>query len=147
MSRGALVIDLVVLAAIVFVIDAGFLYAMRDTFSRQVMLVQGSALRMNTLAAGLCYAIIIFGLYYFVVRHVIVPNAGGAAAIAQTLRLKDGIQQAFLLGLFAYGVYETTTMALLKNWQWSTVAVDTFWGGTLFAVSTYLFYLYKSSDL
>ena len=138
--------DLVVLALIILAIDAVFLYSMSDMFSRQIRLVQGSALKVNIPSAALCYVLIVLGLYYFVLRHVIVPNASSAAAAIQNMRLRDGMIAAFFLGIFAYGVYETTTLALLRNWSPMTAIIDTTWGGTLFALSTYVFYKYKSMD-
>ena len=39
--------DLVVLAIIVLALDAVFLYTISDMFSRQIMLVQGTALKVN----------------------------------------------------------------------------------------------------
>lgn len=53
--------------------------------------------------------------------------------------------EAFLLGLVIYGVYETTTYSVLKNWKISTVITDTLWGGVLFYLTT--FFTYKISLL
>lgn len=138
--------DLVVLAVIVLALDGVFLYTASDFFSRQIMLVQGTALKVNIPGAAACYLLIVLGLYYFVLRHIIVANASSAAASIQTMRLRDGMVTAFLLGVFVYGVYETTTLALLRNWSPITSIIDTTWGGTLFALSAYLFHAYKSMD-
>ena len=40
-----------------------------------------------------------------------------------------------LLGLMAYGTYETTNMATLKDWSWKLVAIDTGWGTFVTGVS------------
>jgi len=136
--------DLIVLAVIVLALDAVFLYLSKDLFSRQVMLVQGSALKVNIPSAAVCYLLIVIGLYYFVLRHIIVPNATSAASSIQTMRLRDGMKTAFFLGILVYGVYETTTLAILKNWSPTTALIDTTWGGTLFALSAYFFHKYKS---
>jgi uncharacterized membrane protein len=138
--------DLVVLAIIVLALDAVFLYTASDLFSRQIMLVQGTALKVNIPSAAICYVVIVLGLYYFVLRHIIVPNASSAAAAIQNMRLRDGMIAAFFLGIFVYGVYETTTLALLRNWSPMTAVIDTTWGGALFALSAYFFYTYKSMD-
>jgi len=136
--------DLIVLAVIVLVIDSAFLYLAKDIFARQVMLVQGTAIKVNIPSAALCYLLIVLGLYYFVLRHIIVPNATSAASAIQTMRLGDGMRAAFFLGILVYGVYETTTLAILRNWSPITAVIDTTWGGTLFTLSTYLFYKYKT---
>ena len=136
--------DLVVLAVIVLALDAVFLTLSKSLFERQVMLVQGTAMKVNIPSAAVCYFLIVVGLYYFVLRHIIIPNATNAAASIQTMRLEDGIKTAFFLGILVYGVYETTTLAILSNWSPVTAMIDTAWGGTLFALSTYFYYKYKT---
>ena len=135
--------DLIALAVIVLALDAVFLTLTKDLFARQVMLVQGTAMKVNIPSAAICYVLIVLGLYYFVLRHIIVPNATSAAASIQTMRIGDGVRAAFFLGILVYGVYETTTLAILRNWSPMTAVIDTTWGGTLFALSAYLFYTYK----
>ena len=136
--------DLIVLAVIILALDAVFLYLAKDIFARQVMLVKGTAMKVNIPSAAICYLLIVVGLYYFVLRHIIVPNATSAAAAVQTMRLSYGIKAAFFLGILVYGVYETTTLAILRNWSPVTAIIDTTWGGTLFALSAYIFYKYKT---
>ena len=136
--------DLIVLTVIILALDAVFLYLAKDIFARQVMLVQGTAMKVNIPSAAICYLLIVVGLYYFVLRHIIVPNATSAAAAVQTMRLSYGIKAAFFLGILVYGVYETTTLAILRNWSPVTAIIDTTWGGTLFALSAYIFYKYKT---
>lgn len=136
--------DLIVLAVIILALDAVFLTLFKEFFARQVMLVQGTAMKVNIPSAAVCYVLMVVGLYYFILRHIIVPNATSAAASVQTMRIGDGIKAAFFLGILIYGVYETTTLAILSNWSPVTALVDTTWGGTLFALSTYIFYKYKT---
>jgi uncharacterized membrane protein len=136
--------DLFVVAIIVLALDAVFLTLTKDLFARQVMLVQGTAMKVNIPSAAICYVLIVLGLYYFVLRHIIVPNATSSAASIQTMRIGDGVRAAFFLGILVYGVYETTTLAILRNWSPMTAVIDTTWGGTLFALSAYLFYKYKA---
>lgn len=145
--NGKMITDLIVLAIIILILDGIFLYGAKDYFSRQVMLVQGTALNVYVPSAVICYILIIIGLYYFVLRHIIVPNASSLAASVQTMRLREGMIVAFFLGVFVYGVYETTTLALLRNWSPVTGLIDTTWGGLLFSLSTYFYYRYKCLDM
>jgi len=109
------------ITAIVFVIiDGIFLTMMKPYFENQVKLVQGSALKINITAVILCYVFLIFGLYYFIIQ----PN--------------KSVQDAFLFGIVVYAVYETTSRALLTKWKWTTVFIDTLWGGILFALTTWI---------
>ena len=102
--------------------DSIYLYLVRDYFESQIVRVQKTAPQINFTAAALCYALIVFSLYYF----IILPHRP--------------IQDAILLGFVIYGIYETTTMALLKNWSWKTVVMDTLWGASLYGLTTAVVY-------
>lgn len=107
------------ISAIVFVtLDYFYLGLMRGYFEKQVLSVQGSPLKMNFLGAIICYIFLIFGLNYFIIKP------------------KRSIQDAFLFGLIIYAVFETTNLALFKNWSILTVLIDSLWGGILCALTT-----------
>lgn len=55
------------------------------------------------------------------------------------LRRGEGvIVPALILGALAYGTYEFTSYAILKDWHWTMVAVDVSWGAVLTAVSAWV---------
>jgi uncharacterized membrane protein len=54
------------------------------------------------------------------------------------IKPRKSVSEAFLLGLVIYGVYETTNYALLSNWSFLTVIIDTLWGGILFALTAFI---------
>jgi uncharacterized membrane protein len=105
-------------AVVLLSLDAVYLTLLSGFFDQQIRLVQGSSIQMNFVAAAMCYAILVFGINHFI------------------LEPKKSVYEAFLLGIVIYGVYETTSYSLLKNWRFSTVVVDTLWGGILFALTT-----------
>ena len=107
-------------AFILLLLDYIYLNIIKDFFSKQIQKVQGSKLEVNFLGVAFCYIFLIFGINYFIIK----PNRS--------------IQDAFLLGLVIYGVFETTNMALFAKWSWLTVIMDTLWGGILFALTTYI---------
>lgn len=43
-----------------------------------------------------------------------------------------------ILGAMAYGTYEFTNLATLRDWSWSMVALDLTWGSVLTAVSAFV---------
>lgn len=108
-------------------LDFIFLWMNGGNFERQIIQVQRVSLKMNPFGILFCYLFLIIGLYYFIFRERKTP------------------MEAFLLGLVIYGVYETTTYSVLKNWKISTVITDTLWGGVLFYLTT--FFTYKISLL
>jgi uncharacterized membrane protein len=113
---------LIISAILVVLIDYVYLNMVKGFFGKQIRDVQGSAMKVDLLGAALCYVFIIFGLNYFIISR------------------RASVLDAFLLGLVIYGIYELTNKAILNNWRYSTVVVDTLWGATLFASVTFLTY-------
>jgi len=120
------VLQLLLLSSVVLVLDILFLWLMRNYFNSQIRAVQGTNITMNFIAGGLCYLVIIGCIYKF----IIMTDAS--------------ILDAALLGWSIYLIYELTNKALLTNWSWLTVLIDGFWGGVVFATSTYIFRLLKT---
>ena len=54
------------------------------------------------------------------------------------LNQNKGYIDAFFLGLLIYSVFDLTTKAIFKNWEYKAVLIDSLWGGTLFALTTIL---------
>jgi len=103
-------------------LDSIYLYTFSEFFNNVVKKVQGSKLKINLLGATLCYIFLVLGLHYFIISR------------------KKPLLDAFILGIVIYGVYETTTYALLENWSPLSIILDTFWGGVLFTLTTYVAY-------
>jgi len=109
-------------AIVLIVLDGIYLNIIKQHFIKQIHDVQGSDIKVNFIAAMLTYVFLIFGLNYFIIR--------------KRLPVKD----AMLFGLVIYATYELTNMALLKNWSWMTVILDTTWGSILFGLTTAIVY-------
>jgi uncharacterized membrane protein len=114
--------DILLPGIILIILDSIYLTANKKFFAEQIASVQRVSIQMRLEGALLCYALIIFGLYYFILRTHASP------------------WNALLLGLFVYGVYETTNYATFKKWKWQMVVIDTLWGGALFALTTLIVY-------
>ena len=107
---------------IMLLVDSVYLTSTSKFYNSIVKSIQGSDIKMRILGAFLCYLILAFGLYYFI------------------LRKKESIFNAFVLGFVIYGVFETTNYAIFRKWKLSAVFLDTLWGGILFAITTYITY-------
>ncbi len=112
--------SLLVSAITLVSIDFIYLSLTKNYFINQVKNVQGMPISVNFFSMILCYIFLIFGINYFIIKP------------------KRSIQDAFLLGIIIYGVYETTNWAIFKNWSVITVIMDTLWGGILFAATRYV---------
>jgi uncharacterized membrane protein len=116
--------DLVVPGVILLGLDAVYLTATKKMYQDQIERVQRGPLTMRMGSAVACYALLIFGLWWFI------------------LSSSKPVVDAFLLGIVIYGVYETTTYAVLKQWDLVSVCIDTLWGGVLLALTTFLVYTF-----
>lgn len=110
-------------AVLVVVIDSVYLKSIKGYFGKQISSVQKSPMKLDMTATVLAYVFIVFGINYFIIHK------------------RASVSDAFLLGLVIYGIYEFTNKALFSKWTYTTVAIDTIWGGILFSVVTYLTYM------
>lgn len=111
---------LLISSIVLIVIDFAYIRIIKNYFGNQIKNVQGSPMEINYLGAALCYLFLIIGINYFIIKP------------------RKSISDAFLLGIIIYGVFETTNLALFKNWSIFTVIIDTLWGGILFASTTFV---------
>ena len=58
--------------------------------------------------------------------------------LAYMLLETKSYKQAFVYGLCIYGVYDFTTLALLKGYDWKFAVADILWGGFLFVIGRHL---------
>ena len=118
-----------VVAILVLVIDLFWLSIfLGKYFGNMVFKIQGEKMVINKNIAFLSYLCIILSIYYFII-------------------MKDNGKMeldAFLLGLFVYGIFEFTSGAIFKKWESLPLFVDTLWGGVLYWL-TYVLYkkIYK----
>ena len=114
--------DFVLTGVILMLLDTIFLYSNGTMFKEQIIKVQKSAFVMDYSGAALAYILLILGLYWFIIKE------------------NRGLLDAFILGFVIYGVYEGTSKALIKNWDYKTMVIDTLWGGTLMVLTTLIVY-------
>ena len=115
--------DLFKLAIILLVLDTVFVsFVVKPFFLPIISGIQGKPILVDELSVGLCYVLVVIGIYYFIIREKKTPK------------------QAFLLGFIIYAVYETTSKALFSNWNYKMVIIDSLWGGILFYLTTTIYY-------
>jgi len=113
--------NLIVLSLILLLVDSIFLYFIGTPFKNMIKNIQGTPVKIKLFPAIICYIILIFSLYYFIINK------------------KNSYLDAFFLGFIIYGVYETTNMATINKWNYNIGVIDLIWGGFLFLITTYLY--------
>ena len=118
------ILTLYTTTAIVFLIlDAIMLTLfMKPLFSRHIGGLMLADIRI--LPAAAFYAAYVAGLLYL----VSIPALRDGAPV---------LLPAAIIGAMAYGTYEFTSYAIMKDWHWSMVAADVTWGTVLTAVSAW----------
>lgn len=87
-------------------------------------------------------AILFYFIYAFGISYLIVlPGLLSYTALEVLFR-------GFILGIMAYGAYDLTNQATLKDWPVLVTVIDMLWGGTLTALTSLfgyfiMMYIYK----
>jgi uncharacterized membrane protein len=103
------------------VFDFVYFYFTYSIYANNVARIQRVAMQINIPVAIICYVLIALGYYYFL------------------LRKKDtSLVDAVFLGGFVYGVYNLTSWALFKKYDWFVAVMDTLWGSFLFGLVFYV---------
>jgi uncharacterized membrane protein len=114
-------LKIIKLSFIVLLVDSIFLLNIYNLFNKQIIKVQGSPIQVNLLGAFMSYVFVILPLYWFIIKE------------------KKSNLDAFILGISLYGLYEYTTLGIVKNWEVQTTIIDTLWGGCLFVIVKNIF--------
>lgn len=111
-------------AIVFFTIDFVWLSKMTGLFYRARM---GDMLldQPNFAVAGAFYLVYVAGIVYFAVMPAL--NSG---------HWTNALISGAILGFVAYGTYDMTNLATLKNWSWSLSIVDMLWGTFLTATAS-----------
>ena len=110
-----------VTAAVFLLLDAIMLrFVMQPLFRRHLGDQLLDSIRLAPAVAF--YALYIAGLVWL----VSLPALRSGAAVWGP---------AAVIGFMAYGTYEFTSFAVMRNWHWQMVAMDVAWGTALTAVS------------
>ena len=112
-------------ALIFLILDALMLTrVIRPVFAAHIGPLLAEPIRLGP--AVLFYLAYIGGLLYFVSLPALRADNAVQALLAGAL-----------LGAMAYGTYEFTNFATLKDWHWRMVALDLAWGTALTGVSAW----------
>ena len=113
-------------AVILLSLDFIYLNLTKSVFKTQVFKIQHGVMNVKLIPAILCYFFLVIGLNYFI------------------LQSHRTILEAFLLGFIIYGVFDSTNLAIFKNYEWNVAIMDTVWGGVLFALTTWIIYTFNN---
>ena len=114
--------EVLISSIVMLILDFFYLSNSGPSFNKIVKKIQGEEIKFKLNGAIVCYIALVFSLNYFVINK------------------KKNIQDAFILGVCIYTVYESTNHAIFKEWNGLPIYIDSVWGGILFSLTTYLTY-------
>lgn len=112
-------------AAVYLAIDAFYLGVVQGEYMKTYFSQFNSSVANLKLAPGLLAWILLgWGLEYFV--------------LSKNYSLKKTLQQAALLGILIYGVYDLTNLATISKWTLSFALADILWGAVIMTLVAYI---------
>lgn len=115
------IIHFFVILLSLLLIDSVYLSIIGEKFMGMIRQIQGAQVEFRKWPAVICYILLSLAILIFIETPT-----------------HRNLGYAFLLGIIIYGVYETTSYALIKKWEFSIAVMDTVWGGILFVLATIL---------
>jgi uncharacterized membrane protein len=110
-------------AAVFLILDAIMLtLVMKPLFARHIGPLLAEPIRIAP--AAIFYLAYVAGLVYL----VSLPALKTGAPL---------VLPALIIGFMAYGTYEFTSWAVMRDWHWTMVATDVTWGTVLTAFSAW----------
>jgi uncharacterized membrane protein len=133
----------IISALILLVLDAGYIYTIKNGYLAMLRKIQGSNLvEINMYAIVFCYAFVIGGLILYVL-----PYAQKMIDTTETNSVMNKVYVAVivggLFGAIVYGIYNTTNMAIFKDFSLQFALFDIVWGSFLFYISTLVYLLLR----
>ena len=119
-----LVKDIILPAVVLLVLDSVYLNLSNNFFQNLVKQIQNSKLKFKVLGAVICYILLVFGLYYFILKN--------------HKNIRKSVIDAFVLGIIIYGVFEATNYAIFDKWNLTALVMDTVWGGIVLSLTAYI---------
>ena len=118
-------IKYLIILTLIILLDFCYLYLIQKTMLNVIKTIQKEPLKLNWIYLILCYLVLSFIIYYFVIKE------------------RRSIFYSFILGFCIYAIYETSNMAIFKNWNQNIVFIDTLWGGILFSLVNIIYNIYN----
>lgn len=121
---------------IILLLDGIVLTSLKNLWNTTVTRVQHSKLVFNIKYAIISYILLVYGLYFFVYKH-----------ITRKKWINDSLINGFIFGFIVYGVFDMTNLAIFKNYSLNTAVIDMIWGSVLMSVTAFIsYYLLEISN-
>lgn len=128
--------NIVVVIILFLVLDFMYVSLVASRYSMMISKIQNAPFKTNIISAMLTYIVLIITLVC-----VVFPYATQKARNDRsfTSLVKVSFFSGFLIGFAIYGVFNSTNVAIFKDYSIGLALLDTLWGSTLFFIITFLY--------
>jgi uncharacterized membrane protein len=140
--------NIVVIIVLFIILDFIYVSAVASKYSMMISKIQNAPFKINAISAMLSYVVLIITLVFVVFPYATQKVSGDRSV---TSLVKASFLSGFLIGFAVYGIFNTTNVAIFKDYSIALALLDTLWGSTLFFITTLLylspsvFFIFKSS--
>lgn len=121
----------------ILVLDGIWLTVMKPKYSSLVRGVQRSPMQINKVGAILSYLCVIGSLLVFGI-----PGTINSVQKKKMSPITAALINGGLLGLFIYGIFNFTNLAIFANYNWNMAIIDTLWGTFLYTLTCFVYVVY-----
>lgn len=128
------------LAAVVVLLalDTIYLLIVSTFYKRSIKKIQnGIEMKVDIVAAIACYIFMITGLIFIVFTQL--SRYGSLRSLSLGNKLKYAVRFGGIVGLVVYGVFNTTNLAIFRNYSKTLAIIDMFWGVILYTLATFTY--------
>ena len=135
-----------IVAVVLMVLDVAWILMNLSGYSKAVLAVQKSPMRLRNEHAIIAYIIILFSIFYvaipFTTQNIKNLDSISSDSVANVAnKLSKSFMYGGAVGFSIYGIYNFTSLAIYKNMDTSIGIMDTLWGTTLYTLTTFVYLL------
>lgn len=135
-----------IVAVVLMVLDVAWILMNLSGYSKTILEVQKSPVRLRNEHAIITYIIILFSIFYvaipFTTQNIKNIDAISSKSVANVEnKLLKSFMYGGAVGFSIYGIYNFTSLAIYKDMDSSIGIIDTLWGTTLYTLTTFVYLL------
>lgn len=118
--------------------DAVYLSIVSQFYKTSIRRIQGGKdMKINLIAAVACYAFMVLGLIFIVFTQL--SRYGSLRSLSLQNKLLYALRFGGVVGLVVYGVFNTTNLAIFRDYSKTLAIIDIIWGTFLYTSATFAY--------